>query len=274
MRKALSGVTAVALSSAPLGIFLIHRRMSLVGDAMAHAMLPGIAIGYMFAGLSLAAMMIGGLTAGLLVAFLANIVTRLTPLREDTSLASFYLISLALGVTIISIKGTQIDLFHILFGQVLALDDATLTILAVSASFTLVALSFFLRALVIDTVDPQFLKTQDPMSRWTQMMFLGLLVINLLGSFHALGTLLAVALMMLPAITATFWTQHLLKSIAIAMATGLISSWSGLWLSFAFDTPTGPTIVLAAGLIMLLSMVFGRTNGIIWRYVRQHHHTA
>jgi zinc/manganese transport system permease protein len=106
------------------------------------------------------------------------------------------------------------------------------------------------------------------------MIFLSLLVINLLCSFHALGTLLAVALMMLPAITAMFWTQHLLTSMALAMFAGLISSWAGLWLSFALDTPTGPTIVLVAGNIMLISMVFGRVKGIIWRYVRQHHHKA
>ena len=100
--------------------------MSLVGDAMAHAILPGAAIGFLISGLNLYAMTAGGLIAGFVVALLAGLIARVTELKEDASLAVFFLISLAVGVTIVSMKGTNIDLLHFLFGNVLALDDQTL----------------------------------------------------------------------------------------------------------------------------------------------------
>ena len=98
MRRALVGCLALSLSAPPIGVFLMLRRMSLMGDAMSHAILPGAAIGYLLAGLSLFAMSLGGFAAGIAVALLAGLVARTTVLREDASLAAFYLCSLALGV--------------------------------------------------------------------------------------------------------------------------------------------------------------------------------
>src|SRR5215470_1607292 len=137
MRRALAGVIALALGGAPIGVFLMLRRMSLVGDAMAHAILPGAAIGFLLSGLNLLAMTAGGLVAGFAVALLAGLVSRGTGLKEDASLATFYLTSLALGVTIVSIKGTNVDLLHVLFGNILALDDQTLLLVAINATITL-----------------------------------------------------------------------------------------------------------------------------------------
>ena len=131
MRRALAAVIALSLGGAPIGVFLMLRRMSLVGDAMAHAILPGAAIGFLLSGLNLFAMTTGGLIAGFTVAILAGVVARTTELKEDASLATFYLVSLALGVTIVSIRGTNIDLLHVLFGNILAMDDQTLLVIAV-----------------------------------------------------------------------------------------------------------------------------------------------
>src|SRR3954462_9715954 len=130
MRRALAGIVALALGAGPIGVFLMLRRMSLVGDAMAHAILPGAAIGFLISGLNLFAMTAGGLIAGCVVALLAGVVARTTELKEDASLATFYLVSLAPGVSIVSLKGTNIDLLHVLFGSVLALDDQTLLLIA------------------------------------------------------------------------------------------------------------------------------------------------
>ena len=137
MRRALAAVIALSLGGAPIGVFLMLRRMSLVGDAMAHAILPGAAIGFLLSGLNLFAMTAGGLIAGFTVAILAGVVARTTELKEDASLATFYLVSLALGVTIVSIKGTNIDLLHVLFGNILAMDDQTLLVIAFNATITL-----------------------------------------------------------------------------------------------------------------------------------------
>src|SRR5437870_9302490 len=158
-RRALAGTLALALGAGPVGVFLMLRRMSLVGDAMAHAILPGAAIGFLLSGLSLFAMTTGGLIAGFTVAILAGVVARTTELKEDASLATFYLVSLALGVTIVSIKGTTLDLLHVLFGNILAMDDQTLLVIAFNASVTLLVMAVIYRPLVIECVDPVFLRT-------------------------------------------------------------------------------------------------------------------
>src|SRR2546428_13784819 len=147
MRRALVGAIAIALGAGPVGVFLMLRRMSLVGDAMAHAILPGAAIGFLLHGLDLIAMTAGGLVAGFVVAFAAGLVARVTELKEDASLATFYLVSLALGVMIVSVRGTNLDLLHVLFGTVLALDDQTLLLIAAIASVTLVVLALIYRPL-------------------------------------------------------------------------------------------------------------------------------
>src|SRR5437773_2784734 len=120
MRRALAGCLALALGCGPIGTILVIRRMSLMGDALSHAVLPGAALGFIIAGLSLPAMSLGGLAAGLVVALSSGVVTRFTPLREDASFAAFYLISLAFGVLLVSAHGSNVDLLHLLFGSILA----------------------------------------------------------------------------------------------------------------------------------------------------------
>ena len=130
MRRALVGFFALSFGAPLIGVFLMLRRMSLIGDAMAHAILPGAAIGFLIAGLSLFAMALGGLIAGLLIAIGAGLIARATAIKEDASLAAFFLVSLALGVTIVSVKGNNVDLMHFLFGSVLAVDDPALMLIA------------------------------------------------------------------------------------------------------------------------------------------------
>jgi len=145
MRRALVGCLALSLGAPPIGVFLILRRMSLMGDAMSHAILPGAAIGFLVAGLSLPAMSLGGFVAGFAVALASGLVARATILREDASLAAFYLVSLALGVLIVSVRGSNIDLLHVLFGSVLALDDAAVMLVAGITTVTLMVLAAIYR---------------------------------------------------------------------------------------------------------------------------------
>ena len=141
MRRALVSTFALAFGAAPIGVILMLRRMSLIGDAMSHAILPGAAIGFMLAGLNLFAMAAGGLIAGFIIAVGAGLIARSTQLKEDASLAAFFLISLALGVTLVSVKGNNIDLLHFLFGSVLAVDDPALLLVVGIASVSLVVLA-------------------------------------------------------------------------------------------------------------------------------------
>lgn len=267
MRRALAGCLALSVSAAPMGVFLMLRRMSMTGDAMAHAILPGAAIGYLFAGLSLGAMTIGGIVAGLVVAVASGLVARGTVLREDASMAAFYLISLALGVLIVSTRGNNVDLLHVLFGTVLSLDDPALWLLVGIASFTLLGLAVLYRPLVLECLDPAFLRS---VSRWSPVShygFLALLVINLVAGFHALGTLMSVGLMVLPAAGARFWTRAIGPMLGLASGFALLACTVGLLVSYHADWPTSPVIVMVLGLLYLGSLLVGRQGllGRLWR---------
>ena len=263
MRRALVGNAALALGAGPIGIFLMLRRMSLVGDAMAHAILPGAAVGFLVSGLNLFAMTAGGLIAGFTVALLAGLVARATELKEDASLAVFFLISLAIGVTIVSLKGTNIDLLHFLFGSVLALDDRTLDLIAMNTTVTLIVLALIYRPLVIECVDPGYLRSVSHAGAPSHLAFLALVVINLVSGFHALGTLLAVGIMMVPAAIGRFWARDITLMIVIAVASGIAAGYAGLLLSFHTSVPSGPAIILVAGVLYAFSVLFGRVGGVL-----------
>jgi zinc/manganese transport system permease protein len=239
--------------------------MSLMGDAMAHAILPGAAIGFLVAGLDLMAMTAGGIVAGLVVVLLAGLVARLTVLREDASLAAFYLISLAVGVVIVSLRGSPVDLMHVLFGTVLALDDDALLFIAVIATVSVTALALIWRPLVLECVDPGFLRVVGGTGAAVHLAFLVLVVLNLVAGFQALGTLLAVGMMMLPAASSRFWARDVGSMAAVAVVIAAVSAVSGLLVSYHYALPSGPAIILAAGVIHLASIAVGPVGGVLPR---------
>ena len=263
MRRALAGVLSLAIGAGPIGVFLMLRRMSLVGDAMAHAILPGAAIGFLFFGLNLFAMTAGGLIAGFIVALLTGLVARATELKEDAALATFYLLSLALGVTIVSVKGTNIDLLHFLFGNVLALDDEALLLIAGNATVTLLILALIYRPLVMECVDPGFIRSVSRSGAPAHLAFLALVVVTLVSGFHALGTLLAVGIMMLPAAIGRFWARDINMLLLLATASGLLAGYAGLLLSFHTGLASGPAIILVAGLLYVVSLLCGPVGGLL-----------
>ena len=261
MRRALVATLALSLSAAPLGVFLTLRRMSLLGDALSHAVLPGVAIGFMWFGLSLGAMALGGVIAGMVVAGVAGLISKFTTLKEDASLAALYLVALALGVTLISRRGTQLDLLHILFGSALGVDAQGLLLVAGVSTVSVLALALLYRGLVLETFDPVFLQACRPNGRgswgsWAwQQGFLMLVVINLVAGFQTLGTLMAVGLMMVPAVSARLWHDTLPAQLANASLQAMVAGLAGLLLSYHLDTPSGPTIIGCAGALYLASLL-------------------
>ena len=274
MRRALAGALMLSVSACPVGVFLTLRRMSLAGDAMAHAILPGVAAGFLLFGLQVLPMTIGGLAAGIVVALAAGAVSRFTVQREDASMAAFYLISLALGVLIVSLRGSSVDLVHVLFGTVLALNDAALWLIAGVAAATVLLVALFWRALVAESMDPLFLRSVSGVGAPTHFVFLGLVVVNLVAGFQALGTLLAVGLMVLPAAAARFWAGRAVTIVALAIAFGAISSVAGLLLSYHVELPSGPSIILAAGALYVLSLVAAPRGALRSRLPHHRHRTA
>lgn len=270
-RRAFVAIAVLSFGSAPIGVFLMLRRMSLMGDAMSHAILPGVAVAFLLAGMNRVLMTIGGLIAGLIVAVLTGLMSRLTDMKEDASLAVFYLVSLALGVILVASHGSSHELVEILFGDVQQTDAGALYLIAFNTTLTLCALAVIYRPLVVECVDPLFLRVAGRAGAVAHLVFLAFVVVNLVSAYNALGTLLAVGMMILPAGTARFWSRDISRIIAIAIFSAVISGYFGLVLAAAAGVPAGPSVVLAAGAIYFLSMLIGPAGGLLRRFAPGRH---
>lgn len=274
MRRALVSTVALGLAAGPVGVLMLLRRMSLVADAMSHAVLPGAAIGFLAAGaLSLPAMGLGGMIAGLAVAALSGLVTRTTGLKEDASFATFYLTSLALGVLIVSLKGSNIDLLHVLFGSILAIDSQALYLVAGITSVTLIILAVVYRPLVVECFDPGFMRRVSGKGSWYHLLFLFLAVINLVAGFQTIGTLMTVGMMMLPAAIARLWAHSLAAMMGIAATSAALSGFVGLVASYHLGFASGPCIILTASLLYIASLVLS-PSGTVRRFGRSGRQTG
>jgi zinc/manganese transport system permease protein len=258
MRRAFVVTSILSASVAPVGAFLVLRRLSLAGEAMAHAITPGVVIGFVTAGLSVMSLLFGGLIAGLGVAVLTAYLARNTILRSDASLASLYLIALAIGIFILSAAGSAVPLKSFLFGSILGVDDASMILVGGVATVTLLTFALILRPLIMSTCDPVFFESQVKRPWIVDQGFMFLLVLNLLAAFKTLGTLMAVGLMILPATAARYWSGTITAQLGLGFIFSLLSCWLGLTLSYVLpETPSGPAIVLVAGAIFVLSALFG-----------------
>lgn len=266
MRRALVGVVCLGINAAPLGAFLVLRRMSLMGDALSHAILPGVALGYMAAGASPWAMGLGGLAAGLAVALGVGLASRLSILREDANFAAFYLGCLALGVVLVSRHASQTDLLHLLFGSILAVDDAALALITGVACITLLVLALAWRGLMLHMIDPLFLQARTGHGARWHVLLLMLVTLNLVAGFQALGTLMSVGLMMLPAIIARLWAARMGSLFVLAVALAWGCGYCGLLLSFHIEIPSGPAIILLCAAVYVFSLVFGTQGGWLARW--------
>lgn len=270
MRRALVATLALALSSAPLGVMLTLRRMSLFGEALSHAVLPGVAIGFIFFGLSLPALSLGGFIAGIVVVVVSGLISRYTQLKEDASLAAIYLMALALGVILISGHGTQLDLLHILFGNVLGVDAPGLLLIAIVSTVSVLLLAAMYRGLLLESFDPSYLAANGGRGALYQQLFLMLVVLNLVASFQTLGTLMAVGIMMLPAVSARLWHETLPAQLVNSVVQAVAAGYLGLLLSYYVSVPSGPIIIVCAGGFYVLSLLFA-PYGWVRRLLRRPH---
>jgi zinc/manganese transport system permease protein len=271
LRRALVGCLALSVSAAPLGMFLMLRRMSLTGDVLTHGILPGVAVAFLVGGLSVVSLAIGGITGGLLVALLAGALSRATGGREDASLAAVYLVALAFGVALVSMAADSVDVMALLFGSVLGVDDAALLLMCGVATLTLVTLAFAWRPLVLECFDPDFAAAEGARGGLWHLLFLALVVVNVVAAVGALGTLMAVGLLLLPAIAARHWSTEVSGIAKVAVGIAALSSFTGLLLSYHADTPSGPAIVLTAGGAWVASVTMGPVDSLAARFWRRRH---
>jgi zinc/manganese transport system permease protein len=255
MRLALVACLALALANGPIGTLLLMRHQSLDGNVLSHAVMPGAALGFLYAGYSLAALTLGGLLTGLAVAGLAALMAWARPQRQDASLIAFYLVSLSFGVMIVAARGSQADLMHVLFGTVLAVDLKALVLIACISSVTMLLVAALYRPLAIESFDPAFLRAVGGGGAVYRAIFITLVVLNLVASFEAFGTLLAIGPMLLPAAAARCWTRKVWPMIAVATLIGAVAAVAGLLISYYAKLPSGPAIVMGAGVIYGVSLV-------------------
>jgi zinc/manganese transport system permease protein len=255
MRIALVACFALALANGPIGTLLLMRRESLQGNVLSHAVMPGAALGFLYAGYSLAALTLGGLLTGLAVAGLAALTTRSRPQRQDSSLIAFYLVSLSFGVLIVAARGSQADLMHVLFGTVLAVDVKALVLIASISSATMLIVATLYRPLAVESFDPAFLRAVGGGGGAFRTIFMTLVALNLVASFQAFGTLLAIGPMLLPAAAARCWTHKVWPMIALATVIGMAAALAGLLISYYANLPSGPAIVMGAGVIYGMSLL-------------------
>ena len=260
MRIAVVACLALALANGPLGSLLLLRRMALDGDVLSHAVMPGAALGFVYAGHSLFALSAGGLASGAVVAVLAGLLGRTRSVRHEAGLVAFYLVTLALGVTLVALFGSNVDTVRVLFGTVLAIDASALVQIAAVSSLTVVLLAVFYRPLAVDSFDPVFLRMVGGCGM--RGLFMGLVLLNLVVSFQAFGTLLAIGPMLLPAAAARCWTHRPSVMMALASGFGMLSSYVGLLLSYHRNLPSGPAIVMAAGAIFGFSLLASQVGNV------------
>jgi len=262
MRRALAGCLALSVAGPPLGVLLVLRRMSLTSDGLQHGIVPGIALGAVLGGVAAGGMLpvwpmaLGGFVAGVAIVTLAGALARATGGREDSQLAALYLLALAVGVAIISAT-RGIDLGHLLFGNVLAVDRAGLVLMAGASSLALCGLAVLWRPLVVESFDPDFLAAMGEAGGVWHLAFMALVVLCVVAGFTALGTLMSVGLMMVPAVAARHFSARLSGQVRAAIVIAALSSLFGLLLSYHADVPAGPAIVLAAGAQWVLGMLLG-----------------
>ena len=253
MRGALVACLALALANGALGTLLVLRRMSLDGDVLGHAVMPGAAVGFLYAGPSQVWLSLGGLTSGLAVAALAGLITS-EGARRDAGLVAFYLVALSLGVLLVAWRGSNVDVMRVLFGTVLAIDQRALIQIAAASSVIVLAIALLYRPLAVGAFDPAFLRAVAVRVPYG-MVFQTLVVLALVASFQAFGTLLALGPLLLPAAAARCWGLGVAVSMALAAGFGFAASVAGLLVSYHANLPSGPAIVLAAGLVLGISLV-------------------
>lgn len=265
MRRAIVVCGALSISITPIGGFLMLKRMSLIGDTLSHAILPGVAVGYFYSNISSILMNVGGFISGLVVALLSVWISEKTVLHKDASFSGVCLGFLAFGVILISLKeSSDQDLLNLLFGSVLSIDVYDICYIGIISTITVINLAIFYRAFITEAFDADFLRNQNILSsKYIQIIFFILVLLNLIASLKLTGTLMSIGLMILPNLSAYFWVKSIINMLILSVCIALLCSWMGLLGSFYMDFPVGPIIILCVSIIFLISIFVGKNQGIL-----------
>ena len=243
-----------------LGCFVVLRGMAFIGDAMAHAVLPGIVIAYLLGG----SIFIGAFIAGLLTAVLISAISRTNQVREDTAIGIVFTGAFALGIVLISrVQGYMRDLSHFLFGNILGIAPSDLWMTTLITLVVLGCVALWYRDLLIMTFDATHAQAIGLRLNWLHLGLMSLLALTVVAGIQAVGVVLIAALLVTPAATARLLTDRLHSMILIAALLGSSAAFVGLYTSYYFSIASGGTVVLISTISFLLALVFAPKRGML-----------
>lgn len=265
MQRGLLSAVLLSLSGGLLGTILVLRRMALMGDALAHSLLPGVALAYLIFGANLMALFAGGLFAGLLTAAGSALLSRLTRVKEDAAFGSLFVIFFAAGIALVSTMPTRIDFMHFLFGNILAVGRPDLLLSLGACLLTLASFGIFHRTILLETFDPLFHRATGGHGGLTHVGLLCLTVLNLVAALQAMGIVLALGLFLLPAVTAYLWCDRLPQLLLTSVVIALLGSLLGILISYHVNLASGASIVLTLGSVFITSAIASPRYGMLAR---------
>ncbi|EOL43935.1 manganese transport system membrane protein mntC [Enterococcus phoeniculicola] len=259
LQNALLTSVMVGLISGVIGSFIILRGMSLMGDAISHAVLPGVALSYMIGGSYIIGASLFGLAASALIGF----ITEKSQLKNDTAIGIVFSTFFALGIILISFAKSSTDLYHILFGNVLAVTDSDMFMTAIVGVCVVLFVLIFYKELLVSSFDPTMAKVYGLNTTLIHYALMFLLTLVAVTSLQTVGTILVIAMLITPAATAYFLTDRLSIMIILASTIGVVSAVVGLFFSYTYNLASGAAIVLTAGVFFTLAFLFAKSKGIL-----------
>lgn len=266
MQRGLLAAVLVGIVCAVIGCYVVLRAMAFIGDAMAHAILPGIAVAYIVGG----NLTVGALAAAIVVALGIGFFSREGTIKEDTAIGILFAAALSLGVALISrIRTYAVDLTHILFGNVLGVSNGDLYIIILLSVVVIVTILALYKEFLVISFDPVLAATLRLPAELLRNLMLVLLALTIVVSLQTVGVSLVAALLVTPSATAYLLARRLPAMMVIAAVIGALSSLAGLYISFYTNVASGAAIVLVASVVFLVVFLFAPRRGLVWRALHQ-----
>lgn len=273
MQRALIACAIIGFTNGFIGSFVVLRRLALVADALSHSLLPGLALAAIVLGLNPGGLLLGGLLAAIFVALGGHLISRSSRVKEESAIAALYILAFAAGIGLIKYAGVKVSLDHFLFGNILGVGNADLWTSFVVSVIVLVCLVTLHRPLLLTLFEASVAKTQGVPVGLLLSMLIIFIVLTMVSSLQAVGVLLSLGLMVLPAATVYLLSDSYASIAWGGGLLGLIGAVIGLMISYWANIPSGPAIVLVLGVCFLAAYLFSPRYGIITsRWRRRHLH--
>lgn len=264
LQKALTTSIMVGIICGVIGCFIILRGMALMGDAISHAVLPGVALSYML-GINF---FFGAVFTGVLTAMGIGFISQNSRIKQDVSIGIMFTAAFASGIILITFMKSSTDLYHILFGNVLAVRPSEMWSTLIIGIIVLVSIYVFYKELLVSSFDPTMAQAYGLPTRVIHYFLMILLTLVTVASLQTVGIILVVAMLITPAATAYLLTDRLWVMLYLSAGIGVLASILGLYFSYTYNLASGATIVLAATAIFILAFVFSPKQGLLWRTMK------